>query len=263
MSDDLVCSVACDHRVIDQILVINPDGQTARFPVPIDSSSVSIRINGYLVDNLITDLSQVPQVGPVPLGSVTINLLSTFTISDDLDTKSPILQKVTFDHLILAPDDIVEVSYTVVPAYCPKCFGTGQLYDYAYHPDGQVKLVSRLGKLEQDALKAILTNLTSNPFHPWIGTNLGDYVGEKLNIGFISAAAKATIGNALGVMKNTQNTQGQYQTLTPQEVLKRVVSISVTQDTIDPTEFLIEVVLQSQSGDLVSIAQSVQTTGTL
>ena len=256
MSEEIKVLVECDHRVIDERLYIDlRDYQTIRFPYPIANSSISVRINGYEIST-----EEEKLYGPFSFCSLTNNGKIVNNVFDNEESVSPKTQKIVFNYP-LNPNDLIEISYTSPLGYCQKCFGTGLVYDYEVTTYG-FKKVTGLSKLRQDCLKALLTRIGSNIFHPWVGTSVESTIGEKYN-SFLVLDLKREFGNVLSNLRKLQIQQSLYQKVTPEETLASVDDIQIAFADYDPTLLLIEVTVTSESGQTVAVAQAFKSTGSI
>lgn len=244
MSLDLQVIFSCDHKVIDEPYTIDhTDRRSVRIPFPITSNPITIKVNGYPVppDHLIYGYKVVP---------------------DERSVEPNRLSKVLFRRDLPAIDDIIELTYHSPRIYCRKCFGTNLVFDYDYSKDGDLITVIDSSKLQQDGLKGIITDLGSNPFHTWAGTELKALVGAKAsNDGFIIGAIKQSVQKALRQLKNLQLQQSDYQKVSDGETLSSIDTIEVVRDQYDPTLFNINISLISASGGTAVISQSLRLSG--
>ena len=256
MSEDLKVLIECDHRVLDERLFIDlRDLKTVRFPYPISNSNVEVRVNGYRLDTEDERL-----LGPYSYVSQSPEGISVNNIYDDEESVAPKTQKLVFNFTV-SPDDLIQVSYTAPLGYCRKCFGTGLVYDYQIAPLGFTK-VTGLTKLRQDCVKAIITSLGSNIFHPWVGTSIESIIGLKYSE-TLTLELKREFGNVLSNLRNIQIQQSTYQTVTPDELLASVDDITIAFADYDPTLLLIEIIITSGSGQTIAVSQAFKSTGSI
>lgn len=114
--------------------------------------------------------------------------------------------------------------------------------DFLVSPNGEVQIVESLEKLKQDVTKILLTELGSNVYHPWYGSELADgVVGYATNAQVIAQNAELVITNALENIMALQAEQMANQTVTPQEALGAIQEVSVEQEPSDPRQWNIRV----------------------
>jgi hypothetical protein len=140
----------------------------------------------------------------------------------------------------------LKATYAAMPDRCPRCGGTYVENDYRFDVQGDMVLLQDEDLLYQACLKALLTVLGSNPYHPSYGSEITRRIGLKAN-----ANAKSMISldiqTALGKVKSLQQTQARYQNVTPQERLYSFGGISVESDPNDPTVFRAQVTVKNAS----------------
>lgn len=152
------------------------------------------------------------------------------------------------------------VTYPVAPDLCLRCLGTEVENDYRFDASNNPLLVEDNNLLYQSCLKVLLTEIRSNIYYPWYGTNLIGSIGTKALSGSV-LAIQQTIRTALTNFQNLQTTQAKFQRLTAKERLYAVDRVSVTPSANDPTTFLVEVAVRSYSNDPVEITIVYSTPG--
>ncbi len=145
------------------------------------------------------------------------------------------------------------VTYTVPPDQCLRCRGTEVENDYRFDTQGEAITVTDENLLYQSCLKVILTELGSNIYYPWYGSNLADLIGSKA-IGGTASGIRQSVMNALTRFQNLQNAQAKFQRITAKERLFSVDGVVVTPSSEDPTVFLVEVNVRNFSSDPVVIS---------
>ena len=114
--------------------------------------------------------------------------------------------------------------------------------DFLVSPNGEVQTVESLEKLKQDVTKILLTELGSNVYHPWYGSELADgVVGYATSAQVIAQNAELVITNALENIMALEVEQMANQTVTPQEALGAIQEVSVEQEPSDPRQWNIRV----------------------
>jgi len=161
------------------------------------------------------------------------------------------------------PDDIVEctyyyetktipdrvtVDYSVDKVYCQKCAQHGLLWDYVIDVLGNYSYVKDEYKLKQDLKKIVVTEKGSDQVALWYGTSFEKIIGKKLLPDYAKTRISGEIVEALSKLKNAQIKQQDYQEVTDREFLDFVQSLTVTQDSIDPTFYIASVDVVTQAG---------------
>ena len=145
------------------------------------------------------------------------------------------------------------VTYPVAPYLCLRCRATEVENDYRFDPQGEALVVQDENLLYQMCLKMILTELGSNIYHTWYGSDLVSRIGSKV-LGGTAIGIRQSVSQALTNLQNLQNAQSKYQRVTAKERLFSVDNIAVAPSPNDPTTFLIEVDVRNYSSEPVTIS---------
>ena len=102
--------------------------------------------------------------------------------------------------------------------------------------NGDFETVTSSDKLLQDILKICLTKAGSNPIFPWYGsfinqTMIGSVLDKKITIDY----AKNQLTNSLTTLKQLQEKQSQYQSVSPDELIYTISNVSIVQNQYEPT----------------------------
>lgn len=102
--------------------------------------------------------------------------------------------------------------------------------------NGDFETVTSSDKLLQDILKICLTKAGSNPIFPWYGsfinqTMIGSVLDKKITIDY----AKNQLTNSLTTLKQLQEKQTQYQSVSPDELIYTISNVSIVQNQYEPT----------------------------
>jgi hypothetical protein len=155
-----------------------------------------------------------------------------------------------------------KVTYASMPERCPRCGGTYVENDWRFNPLGDVLQIQNENLLYQVCLKAILTVRGSNPYHPNYGSNLTRMIGSKAT-GATALLIQEDVQRVLQGVQNLQNNQRKYQTLSNQEILYRIDSVSVRPSQDDPTVFFVDVTVRNASNRAVQISTVFSVPGTI
>ena len=148
---------------------------------------------------------------------------------------------------------LFKVTYTVPPQRCLRCGGSYVENDFRYDSSGQHVLIANEDLLYQAALKILLTDRGSNPYHPWYGTLLKSRIGSKALSG-VATLINEDVRRALGRFQTLQEEQAKYQTVTFQERLYSVLAVEVLPHAQDPTTYMINVWVQNASSKPVQLS---------
>lgn len=243
MSVDIKLQKNCDHRVIQEQLQIDPDLKTIRIPRAIVSQELELWINGYLIDRNHSKFK--------------------WTVEEDETTIYTKKSKIVFKNKRKSLDDFYFLSYSVNPKFCPKCLGLRVINDHSYSKLGKILTVKDEEKLLQEIRKGITTELESNPFHKWIGTEIYKYIGAKIfNPDIIRARLIQEITRYLEKYVDVQIQQAQFQEVTDREAFFKVLSIQVEpQYDIDISYWVVTIIFRNRSGENLLFEKNYQIPG--
>jgi phage baseplate assembly protein W len=149
-------------------------------------------------------------------------------------------------------DGIVDVSYITEKNFCRRCATTGVENDFRFDERGGIKTIADHNLLYQSLSKVLLTEITSNPYHNWYGSNAMTLIGRKVSASVVQSL-RASVRDALTTFKNVQDQQASIQDMSLKERLRRVVNIDVSTIGEDETSYLVSIVAESMSSEQVSI----------
>jgi phage baseplate assembly protein W len=152
----------------------------------------------------------------------------------------------------LKTNPMLKVTYSVPVQRCLRCQATFVENDFRFNQNGTHITIQNENLLYQAALKILLTDRGSNPFHPWYGTSIRDRIGSKALMG-VSSVLSEDVRNALGRMQTLQTEQAKYQMVTFKERLYGILGVNVKRHQQDQTTFLIEVTVQNAAADPISL----------
>jgi hypothetical protein len=148
---------------------------------------------------------------------------------------------------------VFKLTYVTEGRYCPRCSGTYIENDYRFDIQGDAVLIQNENLLYQAALKVLLTQIRSNPYHPDYGSAILSRIGTKA-IGAVTSIITGDVQAALSNMQAQQAYQSKFQTVSAKEKLYAVTSVRVTQSPTDQTAFEVDVVVRNASGDPIAIS---------
>ena len=146
-----------------------------------------------------------------------------------------------------------KVSYSVPVQRCLRCRGTFVENDMRFSETGQGIMIDNEDLLYQAALKILLTDRSSNPYHAWYGTTIRSRIGTKAMSG-VATLISEDIRRALSRLQTVQREQSQYQQVTLKETMYAILQVQVQPHEQDPTTFLVDVTVQNASSDPVSLS---------
>jgi phage baseplate assembly protein W len=152
----------------------------------------------------------------------------------------------------LEPEGLLEISYTTEKEYCRRCGSTGVENDVRWNEYGELKKIRDTDLLYQNIAKVLLTEVGSNPYHAWYGSNANRLIGQKNNAA-IGVSLRLSVQQALDKFQKVQQSLKKVQDITPEERLISVQSVEVTQLNDNGTAVLCNVVVRSGANKSVSV----------
>jgi len=120
--------------------------------------------------------------------------------------------------------------------------------DILFSPEGEVEIVEGLDKLKQDVAKILLTEIGSNVYHPWYGSELTDsVVGFATDVRITTRNSESTINEALENLAALQIQQRSFQSVTPQESIGAIKRVRVERNPADPRMWSVSVTVLSKA----------------
>ena len=147
----------------------------------------------------------------------------------------------------------IKLSYVTLPSLCKRCRASFVENDYRFNPLGELLTITDENLLFQACLKMILTERSSNPYHPAYGSNIMKRIGKKA-VNAPMGQIKEDVQKALRTVVSLQKQQREFQTVTSKELLYRIGSIDVRTDPQDPTTYFVDVIVYNASNQPVSIS---------
>lgn len=152
----------------------------------------------------------------------------------------------------LQGNPMIKVTYSAPVQRCLRCQATFVENDYRFDESGSSILIQNEDLLYQAVLKILLTDMGSNPFHPWYGTSIRQRIGSKSLMGVTSVLSE-DVRQALSRYQALQTEQAKYQVVSFKERLYGILGVDVKRHAQDPTTFLIDVTVQNASGSPIAL----------
>lgn len=152
----------------------------------------------------------------------------------------------------LDPEGLLEISYTTEKEYCRRCGSTGVENDLRWDEFGELQQIGNTDLLYQNVAKILLTEIGSNPYHAWYGSNANQLIGQKNNAA-VGVSLRLSVQQALDKFQRVQQGLKRVQDITPEERLISVQSVDVTQLNDNATAVLCNVVVRSGANRPVSV----------
>ena len=147
---------------------------------------------------------------------------------------------------------IFKVTYVAAVDRCLRCRTTYVENDYRFGPSGQAIMIQDENLLYQEALKVLLMDKGSNPYHPWYGATIRQRIGSKALTG-VAALISEDVRRALARLQALQESQSKYQTVSFKERLYTILKVSTSPHPQDPTTFMVDVVVQNASTEPINL----------
>jgi len=234
MSFDLNLATVCNHKIYKESMTLDSDRQSLRVSKPLSSSIVDV----YASDNLIPKTDY--------------NVIFDPRSSEVNRTKMIFLKKKW-----RSVEDFFNIGYITIKGFCPKCVALDVIDDISYDIRGNFLTIRNEPLLLQNLEKFTITELTSNPFQVFVGTNLVKLIGQRVSDpAFITSRVTQEINSTLQVFKSLQT---QYQStgrsVTDGELLNTIDSVKVNFDRNDPTILRADITVRAVSGRSVDFTQ--------
>jgi len=235
MSQDFKIQNRCDHKINWEEGTLSSDRKRIDVTYRIASkSSVSLRINN------------------VAIPTSNYKIVKDVTV---VDTEKPFY--ILMNNKIRHNNPLVEVKYVTFLNRCPKCQGTKFLDDIAYSSSGDITQVKDEFLLLQTVEKYIVTNIRSNKFHSWMGTNLHELVGTKiLDMELLRNKVVDEVNSAIEKLKDIQRQLvSTGRPVSAGELFGELISVDLTQDFEDLSIISVTVRFTAQSGKRLNYTQ--------
>lgn len=119
--------------------------------------------------------------------------------------------------------------------------------DLSISADGSIKTVTDTPKLRQDILKALITPLGTNRFHPWYGSTVSDEnIGEVLSDDLRFSQIESAITETLERLRLLQQSQLTFQNVTLAELISEIGPVIVERNFADPRQINVIVTVYTQ-----------------
>jgi len=136
---------------------------------------------------------------------------------------------------------------------CPKCRGTKEYYDLAWNIGlGEPYYVEDLTLLQELTLKAVLTQIGDNKFHPNYGTSIMGSIANLRTVESVARTLETEIAKALAALYLRQQQQIQLgQDMSDDELINRIDKVETVVS--DPRTLNVEVIVVAESGNDTTI----------
>ena len=115
-----------------------------------------------------------------------------------------------------------------------------------------MKKIGDTDLLYQSVAKILLTEIGSNPYHDWYGSNAFRLLGQK-NTSAVAQSLRLSVQQALTKLQSVQQKMSKVQQITSEERLISVRSVNISQINDNATSLLCIVVVVSGANRPVSV----------
>lgn len=136
---------------------------------------------------------------------------------------------------------------------CPKCRGANEYYDLAWNIGlGEPDFVEDLTLLSELTLKAVLTEIGDNKFHPNYGTSIMGSIANLRTVETVARTLETEIAKAMASLYLRQQQQIQLgQEMSDDELINRIDKVETV--VRDPRTLNVEVIIVAESAKEVSV----------
>jgi len=249
MPFDLTLGRVCDHRIVDETLILQ--GLTPyyytdlRFPSNKNKNEVQVREHYETEDNqnYVYTLDGITDFALVNNGQrLNFNQMN-FTPGVNYVEGS------TF----VVPNRIYMGSYITTILDCPKCLSSKALNDIGFNQVGQLSNVRGINRVRQNVSKVLLTVIGNNVFNPNYGSTLSSAIGEKLTP-TIFFKLQQTVVNAIQGLIEIQAQE--VDTLPADEIILGLNNININVNEQDPR--LVDIVIEVLVGTFQPVTTNLQ-----
>lgn len=158
--------------------------------------------------------------------------------------------KIVFNKQVRLTDLTIMIEYFCTPASCLKCNGYSKTNDFVPNTQGTFTHITEHNKLIHRTNKFLLTSRCD--FYPKFTSQLKTFIGRKFGLSLTEDDISQEVVTALENLRNIQLAQKTVQTLSPQEILRNVESVTSLRDENDPTLVTSQVTISSYGPNRIS-----------
>lgn len=179
-------------------------------------------------------------------------------IIEDNDNFQEDIKKIQFHSPIKNSDPTIRLSYFTLSGYCRRCFGSKLEYDYNII-GGTYETVEDSDLLAQEFDKFLFTRKGSHFKWSWLGSELADRIGSKVNVSGNPASRFISLDVTLAFSIYQNIKSQQYQNYPQQDVTDAEFPTSIAKLRIttpfadDPTIVQVDIDVTSRSRVLVPL----------
>ncbi len=135
---------------------------------------------------------------------------------------------------------------------CPKCLGTGYVWDLAWDRLGYTEKIKQSSKLQQELEKIILSKLFRNPYHMSYGTRIKYYIFNAVP-DTAATQLRSDIVAAISRLQFLQDEEvGSLKTIPDTERISKIAYVDTQFSKTEPRQLSIRVGVVTMSGELIT-----------
>ena len=125
-----------------------------------------------------------------------------------------------------------------------------RLFDIAFDPSGQAVMANNEIKLQQECLKVLLDDKTSDLFFPQWGSEISAFIGKKKTQALMSRL-EMTVRNCIERLKQVQIHEAESNPhINEYEVLNQIEYVEL--EALSVTEWRVKIVVSNLAGDVIA-----------
>ena len=135
------------------------------------------------------------------------------------------------------------------PDMCPKCYGKDYYFDIGFDDSGQVITTDNEIKLQQECLKVLLDDKTSDLFFPHWGSEISSFIGKKKSEA-TKSRLEMVIRMAIERLKQIQEHEAQTNAhINEKEIIQNIEYIQL--EPLSVTDWRCNIILTNIANDVI------------
>jgi len=241
MAWDINIDATCTH-LLKEDLVVEPDLMTFKLKRPALSHNIALFRNDININPDDTYYGWTVIFDKTSSSDFYVKTVAESTISYK--------RAIKLNNPLMSTDDSWTATYQTQSDYCDRCSGLTDTKDMYFDTSGNLAEVSHSFKLSQDLEKCVITQLGSNPYFAWYGTNLESYIGTPFYSKSSLPLIISEIYSAVDRLQKAQAAAIPYLNMTSDEKIKRIVGVDLVDSDEDSITLVVEV--ESELGKTIT-----------